>query len=582
MGGDGYDHENPLGDGNFLGVCDPAFEDHQPDFACNDKLIGAYNFAAPGGPTDADGHGSHTASTAAGNHISAQVMTPTTTIEVDISGVAPHANLIAYDVCDTSDNCFSAAVAAAIDQAILDEVDILNMSLGSSQPVNPWLSADDRSLLAARAAGIFVAHSAGNSGPEEATVGSPNAPWVTHVAATPHNRAFVNSVLDLSGGDTPPPADIVGRSATIRYGPASIVYAGDFPSALTDQPELCGVGELLDFVSPWPPGTFNDAIVVCDRGTFGRVEKGANVLAASAGGYILADNGGGLVSDAHDLPGTHITQADGEALKAWLASGSDHMATISEAAAVFDNDFADTVANFSSRGPTVGNWAMPTLAAPGVDVIAASGVGGEVSWGFLSGTSMASPHVAGAAALLKSLHPAWSPGQIESALALTSVTELRNQDGSLPANAFDRGSGRIAIAAAAQAGLVMDESIENFRNANPIFRGDPKSLNLPSMIDSQCSRLCSWTRTVTATTTSTWNVSVVNGEAMVLSVDPARFSLAAGESQSLTITADLSSALLSQWQFGAIVLTAEAGTDGTDEVPDAHLPVMARSGALEP
>ena len=111
-----------------------------------------------------------------------------------------------------------------------------------------------------------------------------------------------------------PPADIEGKGFTVGYGPAPIVYAGDYASGLTDTPELCGVGSLGDFESPWPAGTFSGEIVVCDRGTFGRVEKGANVLAAGAGGYILANdpgNAASLTGDAHELPGVHISNADG-------------------------------------------------------------------------------------------------------------------------------------------------------------------------------------------------------------------------------------------------------------------------------
>ncbi len=99
-----------------------------------------------------------------------------------------------------------------------------------------------------------------------------------------------------------------------------IVYAGDYPADVGSTPELCGDGDLGDFISPWLPGTFNGEIVACDRGTFGRVEKGANALAAGAGGFILMDNGSGIVGDAHVLPGVHITQADGVVLKSWLAA----------------------------------------------------------------------------------------------------------------------------------------------------------------------------------------------------------------------------------------------------------------------
>lgn len=564
---DGYDHTNPKGAGNYVGECvaDPSL--------CNDKLIGIWSLV-PGstfGGIDDDGHGSHTASTAAGNLVEATVVGPTISETRTISGVAPHANIIAYDVCDGA-GCNGTAILAGIDQAVADGVDVINYSIGSEDPSDPWTSGDDIGFLGARAAGVFVAHSAGNEGPGASTVGSPMAPWITHVAATTHDRAYINGLINMSGGDTPPPADMSGLGFTAGFGPAEIVYAGDYPSTETGDPNLCGAGAQLDFNSPWEPGTFtSDQIVVCDRGTYGRVEKGANVLAAGAGGFVLADNGGGLSGDAHELPGVHITQADGVTLKAWLASGSGHTAEIAGATLNIDAAQGDVMAGFSSRGPNrSADFIAPSVAAPGVDIIAAYGQGDPAGgqWDFVSGTSMASPHVAGVAALFKNIKPSWSPAELESALMMTADRSVVKEDGVTPADPFDFGGGRVDIVAASEAGLVLRETADDYAAADPAAGGDPTQLNMASMSQRACVVECSWTREFTATTAGSWNFATTASGGMTVSVNPSSLTLAAGQSGTVTVTADVENAPANTYHFGSVEIT------GTG--PDLHLPIAVQ------
>jgi len=329
-GGDGYTHENPLGSGNFVpgSYCDTV----DPTF-CNDKLIGAWDMAGADGdiPEDDDGHGSHTASTAAGNVISgADIVAPTTSLTFDITGVAPHANIIAYDVC-VAQGCPGAALVAAVDQVVIDAGNLPNgiaaLNYSISGGGDPYNDPVELGFLAAVEAGIYVSASAGNSGPTASTVAH-LGPWVATTAASTHNRQVTNSLVDISS-DSGSLAGISGLGVTGSYGPAPIVnsadYEADFPGATE-----CGVGSIGDNISPWPPGFFNGEIVACTRGTFGRVEKGINVLAAGAGGYVLIDNGAGLVGDAHVLPGVHITAEDGAALATFLAdnAGANPQATI--------------------------------------------------------------------------------------------------------------------------------------------------------------------------------------------------------------------------------------------------------------
>ncbi|MEE8331674.1 MAG: S8 family serine peptidase [Acidimicrobiia bacterium] len=567
IGGDGYDHTNPNGAGVYVGVCDSADPSYDPTFPCNDKLIGAHGYATVNGgdPTDYDGHGSHTASTAAGNKLTAVTVTGNDTgaaggpqsITRDIAGVAPHANVIAYAAC-----CTGAALTAAIDDAILDGVDSINYSIGSDGASNLWEDFDTVGYLNARAAGIFVATSAGNNGPGADTVGSPaDAPWLTAVGASTHDRALPNTLGSMVGGDTTPPADIEGKGFTVGYGPAPIVYAGDFPNA--NDPG----GDPAQCLEPYPAGTWTGGeIVVCDRGTIARVDKGANVLAGGAEGFVLANDPGSgdeKIGDAHFLPGVHITFDDGVVLEAWLASGTGHMATISGATLDVDPLNGDTMAAFSSRGANRAiDTITPMVTAPGVDIIAADGIGGVVSHGFNSGTSMASPHVAGAGALMMNEHPGWSPAQIQSALMTTATTTLFKEDGVTAADPFDMGSGRLDLAAATSAGLVFGESIANYEAADPSLGGDPKTLNLASMANSQCLLECSFTRTVENVTggSETWTASVSG--LPVITVTPPAFTIADGVTQDIDIDVDVSALPSGTWTFGEVVLTPTgAGSD---------------------
>ena len=403
VGGDGYDHENPFGSGNYMGWCDPGHPDHDPSVhLCNDKLVGAWDFTADGNKgEDDDGHGSHTASTAGGNVVDATIAAPTFTVERAISGVAPHANLIAYDTCISGSGCPGAGLVAAIDQAVLDGVDVINYSIGGG-PYNPWNDADSLAFLAAREAGIFVATSAGNDGPAAGTMGSPaNSPWLLAVGAVTHNRQFVNALTGMSGGDSPPPPDLWGQSITSGYGPAPIVHAKDFGDA------LC--------LAPFPAGTWTSGeIVVCDRGVNARVDKGWNVLQGGAGGYVLANTAvesEALSADAHYLPAVHIGYAAAQVLLPWLDTGAGHVASIAGTTVDESPTNGDIMADFSSRGhnPPVPGVLKPDVAAPGVAILAASMNG--IEFESMGGTSMASPHAAGAAALLTALHPDWTPAR---------------------------------------------------------------------------------------------------------------------------------------------------------------------------
>lgn len=559
IGGDHYDHVNPLGSGNYVpgSYCDVS----DPNF-CNDKLIGAWDFTPQDTlvPEDEDGHGSHTAGTAAGNVVRrATLVAPTTQLTRNISGVAPHANLVIYDVC-TNNSCFGASLLAAINQIVVDAANIpggihaLNYSIsGGGDPYNDTI---ELGFLAATAAGVYVAASAGNNGPGPSTNGH-NGPWVSTTAAMTHNRLIENSVIDMTS-DAAPLADIVGAGLTSEFGPAPIINSADLEGAFPGS-TLCGLGTIGSFIPPWPPGTFNGEIVACTRGTFGRVEKGANALAAGAGGYILMDNGGGIVGDAHVLPGVHITQADGAVLAAWLAANPNPMGSISGFFLNLDEANGDIMAGFSSRGPNNINVIKPDIGGPGVSILAAEAVGQAPApeYQFLSGTSMSSPHNAGSGALMSAMYPSWTPYQIRSALMMTANTaNTLKEDGATPTDAFDVGAGRIDLGKARKTTLVMNETPQNFLLADPSLGGDPGTLNLASMQNGNCVGTCSWTRTFDNVfgAEGHWRIRTRGPEGLRLSHTPDRWlQLKAGESGSVTVTAD--TALASPgWNFATLEL----------------------------
>ena len=574
---DGYTHINPYGSGTFVGWCNPTHPDYDASYACNDKLIGAWDFVdEPGGeddgPWDHHSHGSHTASTSGGNVVTTTVTAPTTSYQPTLAGMAPHANIIAYDVCDNG-GCPNAGSISAIDQAVIDGVDVLNYSIGGGSS-DPWEDTVAIAFLGAIDAGVIVATSAGNDGPDPGTMGSPgDAPWMMTVGNSTHNRAFKNYLEGMSGGDTTPPADIRGKGLTSGYGPASIVYAGDYPNSNdpTGDPAQC--------LEPYPAGTFSGEIVVCDRGSIARVDKGANVLAGGAGGFVLANvdsQGESTNGDGHYLPGVHIGDTAGDALRAWLASGSGHMATISSYTLDITGYDADIMAAGSSRGPAaaLSDIVKPDVAAPGTDILAAYKDG--TNYDLMSGTSMASPHVAGAAALLRALYPNWSVTEIQSALMTTAWTDMLKEDYANPAIPFDMGSGRIDMNFAALAGLVLDETKANFDAADPKIGGDPTSLNIASFAENQCLQDCEWTRVVSSTlaTSVDWTAAITAPTGMTVTVTPSNFTLAPFAQQTITVTADVKGLPADVWAYASFTLEpSQAG------VPDAKFPIAVLPSA---
>lgn len=583
VGGDGYDHDNPRGAGTYYGVCDSTDPSYDATFPCNDKLIGAWGYPTVNGgdPRDVDGHGSHTASTAAGNVVfDSVIVTPSRTFTAtQISGVAPHANIIAYAAC-----CTSAALTAAKEQIVIDGVDVVNYSIGASALTSdPWASADAVSWLAVRDAGIFVATSAGNNGPGDMTVGAPaDLPWMMSVGASSHDRTFLNSITLDDGVNAPVTLDGMSMTGSLDT-PTKVVFAADYADPANgisaDDARLCADGI-------FPAGTFNGEIVVCERGTYGRVAKGQTVADGGASGYVLAQpdeftgGPGSLAPDPHVVPAVHIDYYKYQEMLAYFAAApGDVMGTIAGSTMDVADKYGNEMASFSSRGPNgglLGDYPIPNVTAPGRAIWAAYHQGaadGDYTFNVIQGTSMSSPHVAGAGALMVALHPTWTPAQIQSALMGTANTAVTNDDGTNPATPFAMGAGHIDLEMAAKSGLVMDVTTAEFEASDPREGGDPKDLNLVGLGNDQCVGDCSWTRTLesTAAVNVTWTASFTSTDGLAATVEPASFEIAPGATQVITITVDASGATQDEWGFGKVALaSSDAG------VPDFHFPVSVK------
>ncbi len=514
---------------------------------CNQKLVGAQFYIAAfdqfstlplapndfRSPRDSDGHGTHTSTTAAGNNS----ITPTGAAAPfgKISGMAPRARISTYKVCWDDGNpdtggCFTADSAAAMDQAVADGVDVINFSISGT--TTSFLNVVEVAAFNAAAAGVFVAMSAGNTGPGASTVSHPS-PWLTTVAASTHDRPAVGRVT-LGNAAT---FDGVSQIVT-TVGPAPVVRAQDagLPGANPNLLRQCfsafepnsGGQAVLD------PAAVAGKIVVCERGgalpNNARVDKSRAVQNAGGVGMILINTAvNSLNGDLHSVPTVHLPNTNLAEIQAY-AQTAGATATLSPVpGATVD---APQIASFSSRGPSAATFDQlkPDVSAPGVDVLAGYSPASIVQPGFLfnmvSGTSMSSPHVAGIGALLKHKHPTWSPAMIKSSLMTTANnlhgTFAATGTASADANrAFAQGAGHVQPTLAADPGLVYDNNATDWLRficgtgqlaasecapfGGPI---DPSDLNLASITIGDMAGAQTVTRTVRSVGSSPETYSV--------------------------------------------------------------------------
>jgi Subtilase family/PA domain/Fibronectin type-III domain len=502
-------------------------------FQCGRKLVGGATFLETylsrhddeDYPTarDSSGHGTHTASTAAGN-----VLTSAKLLGVErgpVQGVAPGAWVSVYKALGEAGG-YGSDITRAVGQAVFDGVDVLNYSVSGG--TDPYTDPVELAFFDAYAAGVFVAASAGNSGPGAATINH-TSPWVTTVGASTGTRDF-NTAVRLKAG---------GRQLTLKG--ASITAGVDVDTPVVVAGSVSGYtgGALCE--APADRGVFAGKIVACQRGGNARAAKGYNVVQGGAVGMILYNPSlADVETDSHWLPTVHL--ADGSRFAAFMAANKAVTATFTGGRS--ERGKADVLAAFSARGPG-GPAIKPDVTAPGVQVLAghtptpATAEGGPPGELFqaIAGTSMAAPHVAGSAVLLKSLHRDWTPGQVKSALMTTARTAVRKEDGKTWAGPYDRGSGRVDLAVAGEPGLTFDESAGRM-----LALGDDPAgavhLNLPSVYAPTMPGQLTTVRTAKNVTkvSQTYRASASVPAKSRITVTPSVFTVAPGKAIDLRIT----------------------------------------------
>ncbi|WOK94099.1 subtilisin-like protease SBT1.4 [Canna indica] len=449
--------------------------------SCNCKLIGARFFykgyeaylgrpmdetTESKSPLDTEGHGSHTASTAAGAIVANAGFYQYARGEA--RGMATNARIAAYKIC-WAYGCFDSDILAAMDAAVADGVDVISLSVGATG-FAPAFYRDSIAIGAFGAArhGVVVSCSAGNSGPGPKTAVN-IAPWILTVGASTIDREFPADVVLGDGSIHGGVSLYSGDTLNSTYLP--LVYAGDCGS------RLC------------IPGFLNATkvagkIVLCERGSNARVEKGSAVKLAGGAGMILANDaasGEELIADSHLVAATMVSYTSGQKIINYIKSQASPTATVNFRGTVIGTSpTAPKVAAFSSRGPNyrAPEILKPDVIAPGVNILAAwTGKSSptdldidprRVEFNIISGTSMSCPHVSGLAGLLRRAYPDWSPAAIKSALMTTAYNvdnsgeTIEDLSTGAPSTPFVRGAGHVDPNRALNPGLIYDLTIDDY------------------------------------------------------------------------------------------------------------------------
>lgn len=558
---------------------------------CNRKLVGARSFSKGlrqrglnisdddyDSPRDYYGHGSHTSSTAAGAAVPGASYFGYA--NGTATGVAPMARVAMYKAVFSADTLESAStdVLAAMDQAIADGVDVMSLSLGF--PESPYdTNVVAIGAFAAVRRGIIVTCSAGNDGSDSYTVLN-GAPWITTVGASTIDRAFTATVtLGAGAGGA---RSIVGRSVypgRVPAGAAALYYGRGNRTK-----ERCESGSLSR-------KDIRGKYVFCNAGEGGIHEQMYEVQSNGGRGVIAASNMKEIMDPSdYVTPVVLVTPSDGAAIQRYATAAAAPRASVRFAGTELGVKPAPAVAYFSSRGPSPVSPAIlkPDVVAPGVDILAAwvpnkevmELDGGETklytNYMLVSGTSMASPHVAGVAALLRSAHPDWSPAAVRSAMMTTAYVkdnaddaDLVSMPGGSPGTPLDYGSGHVSPNQATDPGLVYDITADDYvaflcgelrytsrqvaaiaghRAGCPAGAGaaSHRDLNYPSfmvILNKTNSATRTFTRTLTnvAGSPAKYAVSVTAPAGMAVKVTPATLSFAGkGSTQGFSVTVQVS------------------------------------------
>ncbi|WP_289156386.1 S8 family serine peptidase [uncultured Pseudoalteromonas sp.] len=543
-------------------------EGGEADF-CNNKLIVARAFGPTpsdvhpdeyiGSPLGYDGHGTHVAGTAVGNPIEITYQDN----NVSISGVAPAAQLMAYKAlwhtADGRGSGTTVALMGALEAAIKDGADVINNSWGGGAGGNPSSSAYSDLFTAAEEAGVVVVTAAGNDGNGAQTIGCPSCIESGLTVANTQTGRFFSQQIEVAGETY---LSIEGSNGLLTD-PISLPII----SAQVIAPDnFEGCEEFAEDIS------FADSVALISRGSCAFTTKAANAEKAGATAVIIHNNvaGGamGMSMDEATIPASAISQEDGLSLVELLTAAEEPVIASLDPSVkrTIQEKFTDAVNSSSSRGPNgEPSFLKPDIAAPGTDILSAYSPdeGNGITFNAITGTSMASPHVAGAAALMKQAHPEWNAVQIKTALMSSSKMDgLHKEDLVTKADAFDVGAGRLDMPNALEAALTFDHG---------------------SYADPSCLSVCSFSNTVQNMTdvAGEWTAKVVTDmQGAEITVSPSTVMLGAHgsistDSEGAETSTDMAEFNLDidstfndvkGWNFGHVVWTH------TETGQIAHLP----------
>ncbi|XP_048235395.1 subtilisin-like protease SBT3.18 isoform X2 [Ricinus communis] len=484
-------------------------EEFEPRQACNRKLIGARYYITgiehdygvlnkSGGnaefrsPRDFLGHGTHTASTAVGSIV--KNVSFLGYAQGTARGGAPRARLAVYKVCWGKDGaCTEADILAAYDDALKDGVNVISVSIGSRPPLAQFFySSNAIGSFHAMQLGITVVFSAGNSGPDPASVENVS-PWSISVAASTIDRSFPAEIVLNSN------LSVMGQSFLTKEITGILANADMYFDGGLCYPDL------------WNNISAAGKIVICRGPTsFSDIAQSA-VRTAKGTALIFVDTPTNQFADVDIIPTVRVDFTKGTTILNYINQFQLlQVVKILPSRTVIGQSPAPVVAPFSSRGPSSisPDFLKPDLTAPGINILAAwpsktpptflPGDKRSVKWNFQSGTSMSCPHVSGVVALIKSAHPHWSPAAIRSALITTASTKDTALDSILAGESmkgsdpFDIGAGQISPLKAMDPGLIYDMKASDYiiYLCNIGYtQKQIKTLVLPAPgIDTSCSR----------------------------------------------------------------------------------------------
>ncbi|MEX2645936.1 MAG: S8 family serine peptidase [Gaiellaceae bacterium] len=528
------------GAGIKIGIIDTGIRDDHPAFGCKAEIEHDV-FASGGNPppfgleTIVFNHGSHVAGTAAGCvlDLSGPEDGPTSGIW---SGVAPGATLHDYNVFPGfgagfiafGGSAFSHDICEAIEQALADGMDVINMSLGGGVQGPHDFLADCTN--AAVDAGLVAAVAAGNEGPGDSTVSSPGSAAGALTAGASTNPHFVGIPVTTGSG---------------TFG-AALGDFDNFDPPITADYTVTTPANGCTAIST----ALSGKIALIDRGVCTFSTKIRNAQAAGAVGVLIVNNvAGDPVGMAHDglefptIPAAMLGKAEGNSIK---PSGTATVDGTSPEEFITENE--DIIAGFSSRGPTPFTALIkPDVTAPGVNVYSSvfnEMEPDELGFAYFQGTSMATPHLAGSAALLLDLHPDWSPADVKSALVQTAKRPVWDHvTGTNPTGVLTRGGGRVDLDAADATPLTLDPASVSFGR----WSGNkPVSASVPVSVKN----VSGSAQTCTAS---------IEGSPFV-SVSPTSFALAAGGTTTLTAAINAGRSLAPGDQSGDVTVACGSTT----------------------